>query len=534
MPEENNTKENTEMKFVRKNKNFKKTEHKQETSSMGEIKKLGKESAIYGISNVLSRFLNFFLTPFYTYFLPTGAYGIVAGVYSYIAFLNILYHYALDQAYMQYFGNRQQAFSAALKFQAGTTAFLTFALCAFAPFWANLGGIAAKYVYFASAILVLDTVLIIPFADLQMRHQSKKFAIIKSLGIILNVLIIVAAIACFKCGIDSVFWANIVSSLLQIILILPEFKLFSIKKDPGAKELLKKMLEYAWPLFLAEAGIMIVQVFDRPIMLKAMGESAVGVYQAAAKLGIFMQLLVNMFYTAWRPFVIERRGKDDAETRRLFSKIFTYSTAFTLSAWLLLSFFVGDIVQFKVFGKSFFNANYWGGIKLLPLFFGSYVIYGMYINLLSAVLITKKSKVSAIVAITSSLLSLAGNYLLIPRLGMSGGAIMLIVSYSIMCGMMLFFSRKIYPVRYEWRRIAILFAAAAACFAPAVPWYLSLWGFNMSAGLAFMASHAMPIKILCAIIFPAAIWNLGFFSITEKNAIKDYLQKRFGKYLRQS
>ena len=511
-----------------------KTKKKQSESSIQEIKKLGKESAIYGIANVLSRFLNFFLTPFYTYFLPTGAYGIVAGVYSYIAFFNILYHYALDQAYMQYFGNRQLAFSAALKFQACTTAFLTFTLCAFAPFWANLGGIATKYVYFASAILLLDTVLIIPFADLQMRHESKKFALIKSLGIIVNVLLIVIGIAVSKNGIDSIFWANIAASLLQILLILPEFDTFSIKKDPGTREILKKMLEYAWPLFLAEAGIMIVQVFDRPIMLKAMGESAVGVYQAAAKLGIFMQLLVNMFYTAWRPFVIERRGKDDEETRRLFSQIFTYSTALTLSAWLLLSFFVGDIVQFEICGKSFFNANYWGGIKLLPLFFGSYVIYGMYINLLSAVLITKKSKISAIVAITSSLLSLGGNYLLIPRFGMLGGAIMLIVSYSIMCGMMFFFSRKIYPVRYEWKRIAILFAAAAVCFAPAIPWYLSLWGYNMPAGLSFMVKFATPIKILCATVFPMAIWDLGFFSITEKNAIKGYLQKRFGKYLRQS
>lgn len=505
----------------------------QSKSSIQEIKKLGKESAIYGISNVLSRFLNFFLTPFYTYFLPTGSYGIVAGVYSYIAFLNILYHYALDQAYMQYFGNRRKLAFSAIKFQMGTTAFLTFVLCAFAPFWANLGGIAVKYVYFASAILVLDTILLIPFADLQMRHESKKFALIRSLGIIINVLLIVIAIACFKCGIDSVFWANIASSLLQIVLILPEFKTFSIRKVPGTKELLKKMLEYAWPLFLAEAGTMIVQVFDRPIMLKAMGESAVGIYQAAAKLGIFMQLLVNMFYTAWRPFVIERRGKDDEETRRLFSRIFTYSTAFTLSAWLLLSFFVGDIVQFKICGKSFFNDTYWGGIKLLPLFFGSYVIYGMYINLLSAVLITKKSVYSAIVAITSSLISLAGNYLLIPKMGMLGGAIMLIVSYAIMFGMMFFFSRKIYPVRYDWKRIAILFAAAALCFAPGIPWYLSLWGFDMPTGLAFMVNHAMPIKILCAIAFPVAIWNLGFFSIEEKTKIKGFMKTRFGKVLRK-
>ena len=483
-----------------------------------EIKTLGKESAIYGIANVVSRFLNFLLTPFYTHFLPTGEYGIVAGVYSYIAFINIVYHYALDQAYQQYFNNRELAFSAAIKCQIGTTALLTFVLCAFAPFWADLGGIAVKYVYFASAILVLDTVLIIPFADLQMRHKAKKFALIKSLSIIFNIALIVIFIGVLKWSIDAIFWANIAQSILQIIFVLPEFRIFSFRKQPGTEEILKKMLQYAWPLFFAEAGIMVVQIFDRPIMLKTLGESAVGIYQAAVKLGIFMQLLVNMFDTAWKPFILGRRKNKYSreDTVQLFSKIFTYFIAFSLAAWIMLSFFIGDIVQVRIFGKSLFGPKYWGALDLLPMFFGAFVLHGVYVNLKASIIITQKSEISAIVAITSSLISLAGNYLLIPRLGMLGGAIMLMTSYAIMCIMMYLFSRKIYPIPYQWKKVMLLCLAAAICFIP---------------GYLYKGAFAIPVKIICTVLYPVAIWNIGFFSEEEKQTITGYFERRFSRFL---
>ncbi|MCR4820202.1 MAG: oligosaccharide flippase family protein [Elusimicrobiales bacterium] len=474
-----------------------------------QIKTLGKESLIYGVSTVLARFLNFFLTPFYTYYLPAGQYGIVAAAYSYIAFMNILYHYALDQAYMRHSADRELAFSAALKFQFCTTAFLTFALCAFASFWAGLGGIAIKYVYYSAAILVLDTLTLIPFADMRMQHKAKKFAFIKSLGIILNVLIVFIMIGSLGCGIDAVFQANIAASLFQACLLMSEFKLFRLKNMPGTKKILLEMLRYAWPLFIAGAGTMIVQIFDRPVMLKAMDEEALGIYQAAAKLGIFMQLLVNMFDTAWRAFVIERIGQKDAP--HIFAKVFTYFTAFGLAAWLFLSFFIADIVQLKIFGKSLFGPAYWGALNLLPIFFGANLLYGAYVNLLAPVIVTKKTWISLCVTLTSAVLSILGNILLIPLLGMKGGALALLISYAVMCIMMFLMCRRIYAIPYEFRKTAILAIAAAACFI---------------LGIIAPSAFSLPARIACALLFPAVIWNAGFFSKDEKAAIRAYLKKR--------
>ncbi|MBP5287900.1 MAG: polysaccharide biosynthesis C-terminal domain-containing protein [Elusimicrobiales bacterium] len=489
----------------------------QNTAGIGsQIKTLGKESLIYGISTVLARFLNFFLTPFYTYFLPTGEYGIIAGTYSYIAFMNILFHYALDQAYMRHSQNRATAFSAAIKFQAGTTAFFTFILCVFASYWARLGGIPENCVYYASAILVLDTVTLIPFADLRMRHESKKFALVKSAGITVNALLNVLLIAVFHYGIEAVFVANIVASLLQAIVLIPEFRVFSMKNLPGTGSIIKAMLAYAWPLFIAGAGTMIVQIFDRPVMLKVMTASDVGIYQASVKLGIFMQLLVNMFDTAWRAFVIERIGRPGAE--QIFAKVFTYFTAAGLAAWLFLSFFTGDIVQLKIYGKSLFGPKYWGALNLLPAFFGANLLYGIYVNLLAPVIITKKTWISLVVTIISSLISIAGNIYLIPRAGMKGGAAALLVSYAVMCVLMFIMGRKVYKIPYEFRKITVITAAAALCFIP---------------GYLISGPWSLLTRILCSVAFPALIWFTGFFSREEKENISVFIKEKYGGKLKR-
>lgn len=264
-----------------------------------DLKALGRESLIYGLSTVGVRLLNFLLMPFYTHYLLPAEYGVVATVFSYMAFLNIIYQYGMDQAYMRHYAHKEKAFSTAYSCVLVTSALFSLVL-AFSPsFWAELAGIGAGrggLVLYAAAILFLDSVNVLPFADLRMGHRPFYFAGVRMASIALNVALNIVFLTRLQLGIEGVFLANLISSLFSVAAVP---RRFSFTFD---RELFGKLAAYALPLLPAGLGAMAVQVIDRPILLRLAGESAVGVYQANYRLGIFMVLLVSMFDQAWRPF----------------------------------------------------------------------------------------------------------------------------------------------------------------------------------------------------------------------------------------
>ncbi|MDT8286576.1 MAG: oligosaccharide flippase family protein, partial [Elusimicrobiales bacterium] len=309
-----------------------------------DIGRLGGESLIYGLSTVAARLLNFLLMPFYTHYLPPAGYGVVAAVFSYIAFLNIVYHYGLDQSYMRHRSeDAGRAWSSALACLLVSTAFLTALMLLFPSALAGLAGIGAdsgRLVLYAAAILALDTLSLLPFAELRMRHKALRFAAVRTASIALNVALNVYFLAGRGMGVEGVFLANIISSALSLLLLsdllfstIPSF-------DRG---MARRLLSFALPLLPAGLGAMAVQVIDRPIMLALSGEAAVGLYQASYRLGIFMMLVVSMFDAAWRPFFLERADKPEAPP--VFARVLTYFTA--LAAWTLVgvSLLIEDAVK---------------------------------------------------------------------------------------------------------------------------------------------------------------------------------------------
>ena len=146
----------------------------------------------------------------------------------------------------------------------------------------------------------------LPFADLRMAHKPIYFAGVRLASITLNVVLNIVFLTRFGMGIEGVFLANLISSLLSVAAVP---KRFTFTFD---RELLGKLVAYSLPLLPAGLGAMAVQVIDRPILLRLSGEAAVGVYQANYRLGIFMVLLVSMFDQAWRPFFLERADKPKA------------------------------------------------------------------------------------------------------------------------------------------------------------------------------------------------------------------------------
>ncbi|PIS47156.1 MAG: hypothetical protein COT17_04995, partial [Elusimicrobia bacterium CG08_land_8_20_14_0_20_51_18] len=232
----------------------------------GDIKKLGKESLVYGLSTVVARLLNFILMPFYTHYLLPAEYGVVATVFSYIAFLNVVYAYGLNQGYMRHF-KEEKALSSSFSCIFYTSFVISLFLALSAKPLAQVSGLGAEHwrlVIYAAGILYLDSLTLIPFADLRMKHKAFVFVGIRTLTISLNVALNVIFLKYAGYGVEGIFLSNIISSFVAAAMFAGYFKyLFSA---PDGKTL-KNMLVYSIPFLPAGLSSIAIQVIDRPIML---------------------------------------------------------------------------------------------------------------------------------------------------------------------------------------------------------------------------------------------------------------------------
>jgi O-antigen/teichoic acid export membrane protein len=436
------------------------------------LKRLGTDTAVYGISTILGRFLTFLLTPLYTHALPAEDLGIVATVYAYIAFLNVVYGYGMESAYMKYsstqdLGNRRQVFTVPFLAVGITSFFFSGALILWsAPVarWTHVPDSLAAIVSQGALILFLDALTLIPFASLRMASKARTFAVIKVAGIIVNVLCNVLFLFVFRSGVEGIFLSNIISAVIVLLLLVPTVvRSFAL---PWPEKLLGALLRFGLPSVPAGIAGMMIQVINRPILESLSGKAAVGVFQANYRLGIFMMLLVSMFDFAWRPFFLQHAKDPDA--RPLFARVMTYVVLILTAVFLSLSFFLEPLVRWRIFaGRSLIAPPYWVGLDIVPVILLAYLFLGVYNNLIAGIYIEKRTARLPVVTFVAAGVNIAANYILIPQYGLLGAAYATLASYLVMAGMMYLMVRAVYPVPYEWIRLAKITAAAVAVYVPA-------------------------------------------------------------------
>ncbi|MFH1619752.1 MAG: oligosaccharide flippase family protein [bacterium] len=497
-----------------------------------DLKILGRESVIYGLSTAAARFLNFLLLPFYTHYLTTSEYGIVGAVFAYIAFLNIVYQYGMDQAYMRYFspegsrtevpdcvdsvrpkptefgclGRPDERFSTPFWALAATSALFSLGLALGAPFMASAAGVgegSSQAVRWAAAVLALDALVLLPFAHLRMQHRPWFFASVRIASITVNVAANIVFVGLAGMGINGVFLAAVCASAASLLFLIPVFR--ENLRPFFSKSMFSAMLRFGLPLVPAGLGAMAVQVIDRPILLRMTDSATVGIYQANYRLGIIMMLAVGMFDQAWRPFFLERAGRPDAG--RLFGRVLTY---FTLGGtWLVmaLSFFMPEFVSIKIGGTHLIHQSYWPGLKVVPVVLAAYLFYGLYINFMVSIVISKRTDILAWTTFLGAGVNIACNLLMIPRWGMMGAAWATFLAYLAMACALYLSGRKIYPVPYEYGRLACIAASSAAVLAAV---YLA----SGASGTLWILS-----RIAALLAFPLLLLPAGFFSRGEKEVL---------------
>ena len=427
------------------------------------IKELTKDTAIYGISTIVGRFLGFLLVPFYTHFISTSDFGIYSNVYAYLAFLNIVYIYGMDAAFLKYFsiadaGEKKRTFSTPYIFVTVSTIILSLLMFVLrAPIAAGmeLSGSYDNLVYYLILILLFDTLVLIPFANLRLARRAKKFAAIKLTNIILNLVLNLVLIIKYKMGIEAIFISNLAASFITFVILIPEIvRNLELKIDIS---ILKKMLKFGIPYLPASIAATIVQVVDRPIVLALTNASTLGIYQANYKLGIFMMLFVSMFQYAWQPFFLNNAKAENA--KEIFSKVLTIFVLAASVIWIILTLFIDNFATFHIYhGKSIIGEEFLGGLIIVPIVLLGYLFHGMYVNFQAGLYIEEKTKYFPYITGLGALLNVVVNFALIPVLGIMGAALATLASYIAMASSSFFISQRFYKIKYEYAKIARLLA----------------------------------------------------------------------------
>lgn len=480
----------------------------------GDLKRLGKETFIYGISTVVARLLNFILLPLYTHYLHPDEYGVVATVFSFIAFLNVVYSLGLNQGYIRYF-KEKNSLKNILSFIFFSSFILSFLVISFSKPLAYIFQVGIenyRLIIYSAVILYFDSIILIPFTDLRMKHKALIFVFVKIFAIVLNIILNVIFLKYMRTGIDGVFTANVISSFSQFILFIKYIRLVTFSLD---FKFLKEVFRYSFPFVPSSLSGLFIQLIDRPIMMSLISPYWVGIYQANFRIAVLLNLFVSMFDFAFRPFVIENMNKENAT--EIFSRIFKYFTYFLVSAWLFLSFFVEDIVKINVFGSYLISPNYWSGLGTVPVIMLGYLLGGVYINFMVSVIVTKKSYYSMIVNIISAVISIVLNFLLVPSLGIYGASLSFLISYLVLSTSMYFITKKIYPVKYDFKRFfSVLFFALILYSLP-----------NYVFPEVKMECTYFQLKIFIFLVFLFFTLIFGYFTREELESFRSWLKSYF-------
>jgi O-antigen/teichoic acid export membrane protein len=331
----------------------------------------------------------------------------------------------------------------------------------------------SEYIILLAFIVAIDAFTSLPFAYLRYKNKAKRFSFIKITSVIVNIflnflflLIIpkifgerVQELPVYKDSqlIVFVFIANLVSTLVSLLLLVPELKVFKIRVD---KLLLRKMLAYSLPILIIGFAGMINEVSDK-ILLKYLlpdqdtAQAQIGIYGANYKLAILMTLFIQMFRYAAEPFFFAESDKKNA--KETYSRVITYFVIFTLIIFLGITLFM-DLFKY------FIGPAFWSGLMIVPIVLAAKLFLGVFYNLSVWYKLTNKTLYGAAIAIFGALITIVLNIVLIPKYGFVGSAWANFFCYLSMMLISYFWGRKIYKVQYQVKKILLYTALAGLVY----------------------------------------------------------------------
>lgn len=457
---------------------------------MAGIKSLAKETAVYGLSSIVGRFLNWCLVPLYVYIFPTEEYGIVSYLYSFTAVALVILNYGMETGFFR-FVNREadpgRVYSTSLS-SVGTTSLLFMVLLSLflSPVskWLLLPN-HRVFVWLLGVTVAVDAFSNIPFAYLRYKKKAFRFAGIKFLNIAINISLnlffLLACPALMKhvpwavswfyepiggeaFGIGWIFVANLISTIVVLLCLLPELRGQRFGID---SRLLLRMLGYSWPLLiLGVAGIMSQNMGQMliPYIFKGSEETArsmVGIYGANIKIAIVMVMFAQAFRYAYEPFIFAQ-AKGDGENRNQ-----AYCDAMKFFVIFGLFIFLGVMFYLPVL-KHFVSPSYWQGLGVVPVMMLAELFFGIFFNLSLWYKLTDRTQWGMYLSLLCFSLMLGLNLWLVPAIGIPdgymGSAWAALISYFSVMVVSYFLGRRYYPLPYQIGRMFLYFLLAGALY----------------------------------------------------------------------
>ena len=434
---------------------------------MGKLQAIAKDTAIYGLSSIVGRFLNYLLVPLYTAQLSaaSGGYGIITNIYAYVALILVLLTFGMETTYFRFTNkthtDSETVYGTTLITVGSLSLFFAIVVLALLTPISRLMGYEnhPDYIGVMAVTVAIDAFLCIPFAHLRQQKKALKFAALKLLNIGVSILLnLIYFYWMDGKDVGYAFYINLVCTVMLAVCLLTEYTGFRWKLDT---KLLRTMLSYSWPILVLGIAGILNQTADKMLFPYIYHGSdmheQLGIYGACSKIAMIMAMITQAFRFAYEPIVFA--GVKDKDQHEMYTQAMKYFIIFTLLAFLMVMAYL-DILKYII------GADYWVGLRVVPIVMAAEIMMGIYFNLSFWYKIIDKTIWGAIFSGIGCLVLLAVNIIFVPRYGyiacawggFAGYGVAMLVSY--------FVGQKYYPLNYPLKDIAVyVISACVLCMA---------------------------------------------------------------------
>ena len=441
---------------------------------MGKLTTIFKDTAIYGLSSIIGRFLNYLLVPLYTaqFSAASGGYGIITNIYAYVALVLVLLTFGMETTYFRFTNkthtDSQTVYGTTL-ISVGTVSlsFAVLILLLLKPISQLMGyGEHPEYVGVMAVTVAIDAFLCIPFAHLRQQRKAIKFAALKLLNIAATILLnLIYFYWMDGKDVGYVFYINFVCTAILAACLVTEYAGFRWKLDT---KLLRTMLSYSWPILILGVAGILNQAADKmlfPYIYKGADmQSQLGIYGACSKIAMIMAMITQAFRFAYEPIVFA--GVKDKGQHEMYAQAMKFFIIFTLLAFLMVVGYM-DILKYIVR-----NQDYWVGLKVVPIVMAAEIMMGIYFNLSFWYKVIDKTLWGAVFSGIGCTVLLVVNFIFVPKYGYMACAWGGFAGYGVAMLISYFVGQKYYPINYPLKEIAayVIFAGLIT----AMMWYMNL------------------------------------------------------------
>ena len=429
------------------------------------LKSLAKDTAIYGLSSIIGRFLNYLLVPLYTHKLAAagGGYGTITNIYAYVALVLVILIFGMETTFFRFANkegnNGEHVFSTALTFVSALAAvFLVGVLGGLMPIAQVMGyGEHPEFIAFMAITVSLDAFQAIPFAYLRYKRKAMKFAALKLAFIVLNIVLNIVAFTCFTPYVGNAFLINLICTSLITFAFYRELMVVKWRIDG---KLLRQMLAYSWPMLVLGIAGILNQTADKiifPFIYHAAdAKEQLGIYGAVVKIAMIMAMITQAFRYAYEPIVFGKGA--DSNNKQYYASAMRYFVIFTLLAFL-------SVVAYIDLLKHLIGADYRQGLVVVPIVMAAEIMMGIYFNLSFWYKLTDRPIWGAYLSGIGCAVMIAVNVIFVPRYGYMACAWAGFAGYGTSMLLSYIAGQHYYPIAYPVKAIGGYTLLAAALFA---------------------------------------------------------------------